>query len=150
MGKETKAGSRSFFQQDYSARTKLKFRAPGQTAQVDVQKRDLRAELLRAEREAMDKKRKAAGLPPLAPVASDLLLTSGEAEADAGEDEQARKRRKILEDAAQLDADDDSDDEDEDKSTKKKGKERATGEDEEMSNGDGAQDDDDDEDEDDR
>ncbi|KAH8081418.1 Pre-mRNA-splicing factor Cwf15/Cwc15 [Filobasidium floriforme] len=152
MGKETKAGSRSYFQQDYSARTKLKFRQPGQISQTDVQKRDLRAELLKAEREATDKKRKAAGLAPLPPVASDLLLTDGGASnGDDNGEEQASKRRKILEEAAQLDADDESDDEDADQSEKKKGKQRATdGQDEDMEgNGAAAAGNDDDEDDDD-
>ena len=109
VGRESKAGSRSFFQQDFSARTKLKFRTPGQGTAGEVEKRDLKAELARAEREAADKKRKAKGLPPLAgddDARSGLLITEGE-------DEQVAKRRKLLEEAAALDADDSDDDEDE-------------------------------------
>lgn len=127
MGKETKAGSRSYFQQDYSARTKLKFRQPGQTSASDVEKRDLRAELLRSEREALNRKRKAQGLEPLAPAASDLLLTntSETGKEDATEEDPAAKRRRILEEAAKLDADDDSDDEQPSTVANGKGKERA-------------------------
>lgn len=64
----------------------------------------MKAELARAEREAEDKKRKAKGLPPLGGEdAGTLRITEGE-------DEQVAKRRKLLEEAAALDADD-SDDE---------------------------------------
>jgi protein CWC15 len=66
---------------------------------VEVQKRDLRAELLAAEQEAQNKKRKAEGKPPL-PVEN------------GSTDEEANKRRKLLQDALELDKDDD-DDEDE-------------------------------------
>ena len=104
VGRESKAGSRSFFQQDFSARTKLKFRTPGQGTASEVGARDLKAELARAEREAADKKRKAKGLPPLGGEDADTLRIT------EGEDEQVAKRKKLLEEAAALDADD-SDDE---------------------------------------
>jgi Cwf15/Cwc15 cell cycle control protein len=74
---------------------------PGQTSAVDVKKRDLRAELLLAEEEARNKKRKAEGKPPL-PVENGSV------------DEEANKRRKLLQDALELDKDDDDEEEDDD------------------------------------
>ena len=67
----------------------------------EVKKTDLRAELLAAEAESRAKKRKAAGLPvedvsPVVPVA-------------AIEDEESKKRRKVLQDALEMDKDADSD-----------------------------------------
>ena len=44
-----------------ASQTKLKFRQPGQTSTTDVQKRVLRAELLKAKQEARERKRKAVG-----------------------------------------------------------------------------------------
>ena len=74
-------------------------RQPGQTSVDDVKKRDLRAELLAAEADARARKRKAEGKPleDIAPVA-------------AIEDEEANKRRKLLQQALEMDKDDDSDD----------------------------------------
>jgi len=66
---------------------------PGQTSTSDIQKRDLRAELLAAEEEARNRKRKADGKAPLI------------AEAD----EEVMKRRKLLQQALDLDKDDDED-----------------------------------------
>ena len=71
-------------------------RQPGQTSELEVKKRDLRAELLSAEQEAKNKKRKAEGKPPL-PVL------------DAPVDEESAKRRKLLQEALELDKDDDDD-----------------------------------------
>jgi protein CWC15 len=70
----------------------------GQTSVDEIKKRDLRAELLAAEQEARNKKRKAEGLPPLedSPVNASLPL-----------DEEASKRRKLLQEAIELDKDDD-------------------------------------------
>jgi protein CWC15 len=83
-----------------AAHTKLKFRQPGQTSSAEVKKKDLRAELLLAEEEARNKKRKAEGKPPLA-------VENGSV------DEEANKRRKLLQDALDLDKDDDDEDDDE-------------------------------------
>ncbi|BEI79625.1 hypothetical protein CcaverHIS002_0101540 [Cutaneotrichosporon cavernicola] len=94
MGRESKAGTQQVAKLALASHTKLKFRQPGQTTSSDVARRDLRAELAAAERVADDKKRKAAGLPPL--------------------DEAAAKRRKVLQEAAELDRDDSSDEDDED------------------------------------
>jgi protein CWC15 len=62
-----------------------------------VAKRDLRAELLLAEHEARERKRKAEGRP------SESLP----AIANGAGDEEATKRRKILQEAIDLDKDDD-------------------------------------------
>ena len=114
QGRETKAGSQRIAKLSLASHKKLKFRQPGQQTTGDIVKSDLKAELAAAERVAQDKKRKAAGLPPLPPLpsasSSNLRIENGE-EADGVEDESV-KRRKILEEAAELDKDDDSDDED--------------------------------------
>ena len=73
----------------------------GQTSAEEIKKRDLRAELLAAEQEARNKKRKAEGLPPLEDSPSN---------ASAPLDEEASKRRKLLQEALELDKDDDEDD----------------------------------------
>lgn len=92
-----------------AAHTKLKFRQPGQTSTTEVKRRDLRAELLVAEQEARNKKRKAQGLPiediPT-PAAGQLAIT-------AGDEEESNKRRKLLQEVIDLDKDDDDSDEDE-------------------------------------
>ncbi|KZT69679.1 Cwf15/Cwc15 cell cycle control protein [Daedalea quercina L-15889] len=95
QAKDVKGGSRQFSVRDMAAHTKLKFRQPGQTSVNEVAKRDLRAELLAAEAEARDKKRKAEGKPPLA--------------VENGQGEEANKRRKLLQEAIELDKDDDED-----------------------------------------
>jgi protein CWC15 len=71
-----------------------------------VKKRDLRAELLLAEEEARNKKRKAEGKPPLA-------VENGSV------DEEANKRRKLLQDALDLDKDDDDEEVNEDEGGEK-------------------------------
>lgn len=78
------------------------YRQPGQTATSDVAKRDLRAELLEAEHAAREKKRKAEGKPALedAPAPSAV---------PAIEDGETNKRRKLLQEALELDKDDDDD-----------------------------------------
>lgn len=110
MGRESKAGTQQVSKLSLASHTKLKFRQPGQTDSTDVARIDLRAELAAAERAAQDKKRKAAGLPPL-PVNE---VSAAAARLENGDvDEAAAKRRKIIEETAGLDKDD-SDDEDED------------------------------------
>jgi hypothetical protein len=74
-------------------------RQPGQTSTGEVARRDLRADLLIAEEEARNKKRKAEGKPPVA-------ITRG------AEDEDTLKRRKLLQEALELDRDDDEDEDD--------------------------------------
>ena len=67
----------------------------------EVKKTDLRGELIAAEAEARAKKRKAAGLPveDESPVAPRLAI----------EDEEVKKRRKVLQEALEMDKDADSD-----------------------------------------
>ncbi|KAF8266321.1 Pre-mRNA-splicing factor Cwf15/Cwc15 [Lactarius quietus] len=69
------------------------------TSVDEVKKRDLRADLLAAEAEARAKKRKAAGLP-----VEDVQAASA-----VSEDEEAKKRRKVLQEALEMDKDADSD-----------------------------------------
>lgn len=75
-------------------------RQPGQTAASDISKRDLRAELLAAEQEAREKKRKAEGKPSAVLAVEDKPNL-------ASEDDDASKRRKLLQEALELDKDDD-------------------------------------------
>jgi protein CWC15 len=133
LGRETKAGSQQISKLSLAQHTKLKFRQPGQNNSGDILRRDLKAELAAAERAANEKKRKAAGLPPLETISSDLRLENGNGAADGGEEDEAAKRRKVLEEALEMDKDD-SDDEDE---GREKGKGKA------VNGGDAAGDDDD-------
>ncbi|KAG7440539.1 Cwf15/Cwc15 cell cycle control protein [Guyanagaster necrorhizus] len=121
QAKDVKGGSRQFSVRDMASHTKLKFRQVGQTSTGEVKKRDLRAELLAAEQEARNKKRKAEGK---APLVEDVLA-----------DEDTNKRRKLLQDVIALDKDDDDDDD-----TKGEDKEKA---DEEESEDDSDDDEDD-------
>ncbi|EAU91802.2 hypothetical protein CC1G_04570 [Coprinopsis cinerea okayama7 len=139
QAKDQKAGSRQFSVRDMAAHTKLKFRQVGQTSVDELKKRDLRAELLAAEREAMNKKRKAEGKPPLPEIDTPSSSTSGSAAAIA--DDESNKRRKLLQEALELDKDDDDSDEEEKKA--KEGKDGSEDESEEEDD----DDDDDDEDE---
>ncbi|KAG8218225.1 Cwf15/Cwc15 cell cycle control protein-domain-containing protein [Butyriboletus roseoflavus] len=66
QARNVQGGSRQFSVRDMAAHTKLKFRQPGQTSTGEVARRDLRADLLAAEEEARNKKRKAEGRPPVA------------------------------------------------------------------------------------
>lgn len=75
---------------------------------AEVKRRDLRAELLIAEQEARDKKRKAEGKPILDSEPAKLSITAG-----PDGDEESNKRRKLLQEVIDLDKDDDSDDDDE-------------------------------------
>ncbi|KZV96733.1 Cwf15/Cwc15 cell cycle control protein [Exidia glandulosa HHB12029] len=98
QGRERAAGSRQYSSRDMAQQTKLKFRQPGQMNSSDVARRDLRMELLAAEAAARDKKRKAEGLPAI--------------EDASNGDQEANKRRKVLQEALDLDKDDDDEDED--------------------------------------
>ena len=102
-----------------------------------------------AERVALDKKRKAQGLPPLPPLFSDQAkgVENGSVGEQSAEDEERAKRRKILEEAAELDRDD-SDEEDEPRTNgadKGKGKAAPTNGDEDEDEEEDDDDDDDDE-----
>ncbi|KAG9317060.1 Cwf15 Cwc15 cell cycle control protein [Chiua virens] len=108
QARDVKGGSRQYSVRDMAAYTKLKFRQPGQTSTNEVARRDLRAELLFAEEEARNKKRKAEGRPPV------VAITAGtNGDVSVTEDEEAVKRRKLLQEALELDKDDDEDDEEE-------------------------------------
>ncbi|KAF9450109.1 Cwf15/Cwc15 cell cycle control protein [Macrolepiota fuliginosa MF-IS2] len=130
QAKDVKGGSRQFSVRDMAAHTILKFRQVGQTSQSEVKKRDLRAELLLAETEARNKKRKAEGKPPL-PIengssSSTTAVGDGSVsmQVDDG-DEETNKRRRLLQEAIALDKDDDeseSGSEGEDGEDKGKGK----------------------------
>jgi len=134
QAKDTKAGSRQFSVRDMAAHTKLKFRCvwfvlprkrggihrcwvfrqPGQTPSDDVRKRDLRAELLAAEAEARNKKRKAEGKPPLEEdVRKAAAIEAPKEGTPATGDDEVNKRRKLLQEALEMDKDDDEDDEEE-------------------------------------
>lgn len=94
----------------------------GQTSTDEVKKRDLRTELLEAEMEARNKKRKAEGKPLEEAPKTAGAITAG------GEDEEANKRRKLLQQALEMDKDEDSDsDEDEGKEKGDGGGEKTNG-----------------------
>ncbi|KAH9044252.1 Cwf15/Cwc15 cell cycle control protein [Lactarius hengduanensis] len=138
QAREVKGGSRQYSVRDMAAHTKLKFRQPGQTSVDEVKKRDLHADLLAAEAEARAKKRKAAGLP-----VEDAPVASG--------DEEANKRRKVLQEALEMDKDADSDEGDGDSNGVNDSKGNANGDrvGGEEASGENDDDDDDDEEEDD-
>ncbi|KZO92285.1 Cwf15/Cwc15 cell cycle control protein [Calocera viscosa TUFC12733] len=138
QGKNARGNTRQFSARDMAAHTKLKFRQPGQGGTSDVQKRDLRAELLAAEEEARRKKRKAEGLPEEeAPRAIEgVKEVNGKDE----EGEEANKRRKVLQEALEMDKDDDDEE-------KEDGKKDADADGDEEEEDDDDDDDDDDEDE---
>ncbi|KAN0062665.1 complexed with cef1p [Thecaphora frezii] len=105
------------------AHTRLKFRQPGQAADIrsiqtnPERRRDLKRELEAAEREARNKKRIAQGLPPL----EDDVKQDGEKE-EGEEEEESAKRRRLIREARELDRDDDDEDEEEAKGEEGKGK----------------------------
>jgi protein CWC15 len=76
-------------------------RQPGQTSTDEVKRRDLRAELLAAEADARARKRKADGRPVEDEPASAPVAVL--------EDDEANKRRKLLQEALEMDRDEDSD-----------------------------------------
>ncbi|CAE6505545.1 unnamed protein product [Rhizoctonia solani] len=151
QAKDVKSGSRQYSSRDMASQTKLKFRQAGQTSVGDVKKRDLRTDLLLAEHEAKNKKRKAAGQDPL-PLPPALVALTATATPVAAiengpseEEDPAAKRQKMLQEALELDRDDD-DDEDEAK-PKDKGKGKATTDEMDVDDDDEDEDSDDDEDE---
>ncbi|PFH52190.1 hypothetical protein AMATHDRAFT_74467 [Amanita thiersii Skay4041] len=113
QARDVKGGSRQYSVRDMAAHTKLKFRQVGQTSTDEVKKQDLRAELLAAEQEARNKKRKAEGKPPLPVEANKPSAIENGSDVKAVQDEESNKRRKLLEQALELDRDDESEDEDE-------------------------------------
>ncbi|KIK25843.1 hypothetical protein PISMIDRAFT_326218 [Pisolithus microcarpus 441] len=126
QAKDVKGGSRQYSVRDMAAHTKLKFRQPGQTSVGEVSRRDLRAELIAAEEEARNRKRKAEGKPPL------LAVTDGTGNGgggQGGEDEEANKRRKILQEALELDKDEDDEEGDDDNKPDDGASQKANGDD---------------------
>jgi protein CWC15 len=110
QGKEGVQNSKVYSSRDLSAHTKLKFRQPGQDSTSEVQRRDLKLELLKAERESdLRKKKGERGL-----VVDKGLLLLEEKEKGNREEEEANKRRKLLQEVADLDKDDEDDDDDDD------------------------------------
>lgn len=78
---------------------------PGQGNQTDLARRDLKLELLTAEREASA--RKAAGQSGFVADPKLLLLQAEQQDSQDSSDDAAAKRRKILAEVSQLDRDDD-------------------------------------------
>ncbi|KAG7091303.1 hypothetical protein E1B28_010349 [Marasmius oreades] len=134
QAKDVKGGSRQFSVRDMASHTKLKFRQVGQTSEGEVKKRDLRADLLAAEQEAKNKKRKAEGKPP-------LPVEGGSSSGATTVDEETNKRRKLLQDALEMDKDDDDDDDEEDE---EEGEKKANGHKDEDEDDEDSDDDDDD------
>jgi len=120
QARDVKGGSRQFSVRDMAAHTKLKFRQVGQTSTAEVKQRDLRAELLAAEQEAKNRKRKAEGKPP-------LPVEGGQA------DDEANKRRKLLQESLELDKDDDDEEEENGSGDKKDSADKDEDDDEEDS-----------------
>ncbi|KAH9811624.1 Pre-mRNA-splicing factor Cwf15/Cwc15 [Melampsora americana] len=131
MGKDARLNTKQYSSRDIAGHTKLKYRQPGQNSIDDISRRDLKLELILAEKEANAKKRRAAGLLPLIEESSSSSSTETKSipktitHHEEEEDELKAKRRKILEEALLADKDDsDSEDEDEDhgKKSNKSGK----------------------------
>ncbi|GAA5980910.1 hypothetical protein JCM10908_003915 [Rhodotorula pacifica] len=119
QGKEGRQNSRSYSSRDIAAHTKLKFRQPGQGTKDEHARRDLKLELLQAERDAAN--RKAKGERGYVQDQKLLALANGSAndssapsENGTAESESAAKRRKMLQEVADLDKDDSDDDENDD------------------------------------
>jgi len=89
MGKLSRGNSRQYSSRDMAAHTKLKFRQPGQGTTSEIERKDLRLELERAE-----KRQKTSD-----------FSAADTASADSVEDE-VSLRRKLLQEAADLDKDD--------------------------------------------
>ncbi|KAK4052901.1 complexed with cef1p [Microbotryomycetes sp. JL221] len=110
QGKAARGNSRIYSVRDMAAHTRLKFRQPGQGSTTEVERRDLKAELLAAEREAAE--RKAQGQSGFVPDQKLLMLENQQKQTELDQVEQ--KRRKVLQQAVanNIDADDDDDDDD--------------------------------------
>ncbi|GAA6059609.1 hypothetical protein JCM10212_005108 [Sporobolomyces blumeae] len=108
QGKEGRQNSKVYSSRDLAAHTKLKFRQVGQGNESEVARRDLKLELLQAERDAAT--RKAKGERGLVVDPKLLLLESQQ----ATESEESNKRRKLLQEVADLDREDDDESDDND------------------------------------
>jgi len=149
QGKEGLQNSKVYSSRDIAAHTKLKFRQPGQGGKNEVARRDLKLELMQAERDSnLRKKKGERGLV----VDQGLLLLENQ-ERETRENEEANKRRKLLDEVKDLDKDDEEEEESasegEGEGEKKdlKGKGKATDENKEEESEEEDSDDDDDEDE---
>lgn len=144
QGKEGRQNSKVYSSRDLSAHTKLKFRQPGQHSQSEVQRRDLKLELLQAERESdLRKKKGERGL-----VVDKGLLLLEEKERGNREQEEANKRRKLLQQVADLDKDDEDDDQQDDNDDEEEEGEKDSKDNNEQDDSDDDDDDDEDDDED--
>ncbi|KAI5477775.1 Cwf15/Cwc15 cell cycle control protein, partial [Pseudohyphozyma bogoriensis] len=110
QGKDSRANSRIVSAKDLASHTRLKFRQAGQGSTAEISRRDLKMELLEAERQARIKRGVEVADEPAKPVG---LITGAEGQ------------KRILVDVVGLDADDSDDEEDEDKADKGKGKAKA-------------------------
>ncbi|KAK4050468.1 complexed with cef1p [Microbotryomycetes sp. JL201] len=110
QGKAARGNSRIYSVRDMASHTRLKFRQPGQGSTTEVARRDLKAELVAAEREAAE--RKAKGQSGF--VADRKLLALENEQAQSEADATEAKRRKVLASVGNLDADDDDDNDDDD------------------------------------
>ncbi|GAA5922120.1 spliceosome-associated CWC15 family protein [Sporobolomyces koalae] len=154
QGKEGRQNSKVYSSRDLASHTKLKFRQVGQDNASEVQRRDLKLELLQAERESALRKNKGErGLV----VDKGLLLLENQ-DRERAQAEEQNKRRKLLQEVADLDKDDEDDDDNDNENdddgeganaqgTDVKGKGKATNDDDDEDDDDDDSDDDDDEDE---
>lgn len=118
QARDAGSGSRVISVRDVASNTKLKFRQPGQGTASEVSRRDLKAELAKAERAAINKRKgiteveedEEQSTTTSTPLGAIDAATSAAGTTD--EDEQAVKRRKLIEEAVELDRDDDSEEED--------------------------------------
>lgn len=100
---DSKHLTKNFSAKSMAAHTRLKFRQPAQKDGHSTDRRDLKAQLEKAEKDARNKKRKEQGLQPEEEDKEELV------------DEREQKRLKLVE-ASRLDRDDDDDDQDHDHS----------------------------------
>lgn len=104
QGKEAQRGP-AFHTRLLPAHTALKFRQAGQGGSADPEVRDLRAELLKAEAAHFARKN---GKPieyDEEPASAKRAIEDAKSDGDAEEDTEAKRRRLILEQAAEEDAD---------------------------------------------
>ncbi|KAE9962780.1 complexed with cef1p [Venturia inaequalis] len=104
-GKEAQRGP-AYHQRLLPAHTSLKFRKEGQGGDAENEVRDLRAELLRAEAAHFAKKNGSEDTPSAAQKRT-IEDATADTDDDGNEDQEAKRRRLILEEARDLDADSD-------------------------------------------
>ncbi|ODQ51486.1 Cwf15/Cwc15 cell cycle control protein [Saitoella complicata NRRL Y-17804] len=115
-GRSDQAPTRIYASRMLPNHTQLKFRKQGQGSSTELQQKDLKAELLRAEEEAKAKKSGKA-LPVDDPAPALAIAQSGTekhalTEGDEEEESPEAKRRRILEESKDLDADDSDEEKD--------------------------------------